>query len=87
MLFDSLKQQQRECQARLPEEPSETEKNITQLKIRLPDGEGVLLRRFRIADNLQVRHSISTSAVQKASIPIAFKGSLRLPDQPGPCVW
>lgn len=49
-----FKQQQRESIARLPEEPSETEKNTTRLKIRLPDDEGVLMRRFRINDTLQV---------------------------------
>lgn len=41
--------------ARLPAEPAESEKNISRLKIRLPDDEGVLLRRFRIQDPLQVR--------------------------------
>ena len=40
--------------ARLPEEPNGTEKNITRLKIRLPDDDGVLMRRFRITDTLQV---------------------------------
>ncbi len=54
-MFSCLfKQQQRECKARLPEEPSETEKNTTRLKIRLPDNEGILMRRFRINDTLQV---------------------------------
>ncbi|CAF1200248.1 unnamed protein product [Rotaria sordida] len=47
-------QQQEESKARLPEEPNETEKNITRLKIRLPNDEGVLMRRFRINDTLQV---------------------------------
>ncbi|CAF4351088.1 unnamed protein product [Rotaria sp. Silwood2] len=47
-------QQKEESRARLPEEPSETEKNITQLKIRLPNDEGVLKRRFRINDTLQM---------------------------------
>ncbi|CAF1070179.1 unnamed protein product [Rotaria sp. Silwood1] len=47
-------QQQEESKARLPEEPSDTEKNITRLKIRLPNDEGVLMRRFRINDTLQV---------------------------------
>ncbi|CAF3273742.1 unnamed protein product [Rotaria socialis] len=47
-------QQQEESKARLPEEPSETEKNIIRLKIRLPNDEGVLMRRFHINDNLQV---------------------------------
>ncbi|CAF4031805.1 unnamed protein product [Rotaria magnacalcarata] len=47
-------QQQEESKARLPEEPSETEKNITRLKIRLPNDEGVLMRRFHINNNLQV---------------------------------
>ncbi|CAF3923920.1 unnamed protein product, partial [Rotaria sp. Silwood1] len=46
-------QQQEESKARLPEEPSDTEKNITRLKIRLPNDEGVLMRRFRINDTLQ----------------------------------
>ncbi|CAF4356322.1 unnamed protein product, partial [Rotaria magnacalcarata] len=46
-------QQQEESKARLPEEPSETEKNITRLKIRLPNDEGVLMRRFHINNNLQ----------------------------------
>ncbi|CAF4933462.1 unnamed protein product, partial [Rotaria socialis] len=46
-------QQQEESKARLPEEPSETEKNIIRLKIRLPNDEGVLMRRFHINDNLQ----------------------------------
>ncbi len=49
-----FKQQQRECKARLPEEPSETEKNTTRLKIRLPNDEGILMRRFHINDTLQV---------------------------------
>ena len=52
--FGYFKQQQRECEARLPAEPSDTEKNITRLKIRLPNDEGILMRRFRINDTLQV---------------------------------
>ncbi|CAF4030439.1 unnamed protein product [Adineta steineri] len=53
-LIQQRLQQQQESKARLPDEPDETEKNITRLKIRLPDDGGVLLRRFRIHDNLQV---------------------------------
>jgi hypothetical protein len=49
-----FQKEQRDCQARLPTEPSETEKNTTRLKIRLPDDEGILMRRFRIQDTLQV---------------------------------
>jgi hypothetical protein len=49
-----IKKQQRVCKARLPEEPNENEKNTTRLKIRLPDDEGILMRRFRISDTLQV---------------------------------
>jgi hypothetical protein len=54
-------QQQQECSARLPEEPSETEKNTTRLKIRLPDDEGILMRRFRIQDPLQILFDYLTS--------------------------
>ncbi|CAF5125815.1 unnamed protein product, partial [Rotaria sp. Silwood1] len=45
---------EQESKARLPEEPSDTEKHITRLKIRLPNDEGILMRRFRINDTLQV---------------------------------
>ncbi|CAF5151656.1 unnamed protein product, partial [Rotaria sp. Silwood1] len=44
---------EQESKARLPEEPSDTEKHITRLKIRLPNDEGILMRRFRINDTLQ----------------------------------
>ncbi|CAF3901208.1 unnamed protein product [Rotaria sp. Silwood2] len=54
-------QQQQECRARLPEEPSETEKDITRLKIRLPNNEGILMRRFRINDTLQILFDYLTS--------------------------
>ncbi|UJR27936.1 hypothetical protein I4U23_009196 [Adineta vaga] len=49
---ERLKEQQR-CKASLPSEPSETEKDITRFKIRLPDDEGILMRRFRIRETLQ----------------------------------
>lgn len=54
MLLFPFQQQLQESIARLKEEPGEGEKSITKLKIRLPDNEGVLMRRFRIDDNLQV---------------------------------
>ncbi|CAF0823773.1 unnamed protein product [Rotaria sp. Silwood1] len=54
-------QQQQECKARLPAEPSETEKDITRLKIRLPNDEGILMRRFRIKDTLQILFDYLTS--------------------------
>ena len=53
-----MQQKQEECKARLPAEPSDTDKDITRLKIRLPNDEGVLMRRFHINDNLQVGFSI-----------------------------
>lgn len=55
-----LKDQQ-DCLARLTEEPNETEKNITRFKIRLPDDEGILMRRFRISDQLQTLFDYLTS--------------------------
>ncbi|CAF0781385.1 unnamed protein product [Adineta steineri] len=62
---EKLKQErlreQQVCKARLPEEPSETEKNTTRLKIRLPDDEGILMRRFRINDTLQILFDYLTS--------------------------
>ena len=57
--FFQFQKEQRESQARLPKEPSETEKNTTRLKIRLPDDEGVLIRRFLINDTLQVGECFS----------------------------
>ncbi|CAF0974177.1 unnamed protein product [Rotaria sordida] len=54
-------QQQQECKARLPQEPNETEKDITRLKIRLPNDEGILMRRFRINDTLQILFDYLTS--------------------------
>ncbi|CAF3753966.1 unnamed protein product [Adineta steineri] len=62
---EKLKQErlreQQVCKARLPEEPSEIEKNTTRLKIRLPDDEGILMRRFRINDTLQILFDYLTS--------------------------
>lgn len=55
-----LKEQQ-ECLALLSEEPKETDKNITRFKIRLPDDEGILMRRFRISDQLQTLFDYLTS--------------------------
>lgn len=62
---ERLKQQrlqlQQESKARLPDEPNEIEKNLTTLKIRLPDDDGVLIRRFRTTDNLQILFDYLTS--------------------------
>ncbi|UJR21464.1 hypothetical protein I4U23_024549 [Adineta vaga] len=59
--IEKRSQQKQESKARLPDEPDETEKNISRLKIRLPDNEGVLMRRFRLQDNLQVLFDYLTS--------------------------
>jgi hypothetical protein len=65
-----FKQQQRECEARLPAEPSDTEKNITRLKIRLPNDEGILMRRFRINDTLQVCLNKKPPGISLSKIPL-----------------
>ncbi|CAF2074950.1 unnamed protein product [Rotaria magnacalcarata] len=54
-------QKQEECKARLPAEPNDTDKDITRLKIRLPNDEGILLRRFRVKDPLQMLFDYLTS--------------------------
>ncbi|CAF0993042.1 unnamed protein product [Adineta ricciae] len=59
--IEQRSQQQQESKARLPDEPDESEKNITRLKIRLPNDEGILMRRFRLQDNLQVLFDYLTS--------------------------
>jgi hypothetical protein len=69
-LSEYFKQQQRECTARLPAEPSETEKNITRLKIRLPNNEGILMRRFRINDTLQVCYNKISKTIFYSTIPL-----------------
>ncbi|CAF1027017.1 unnamed protein product [Adineta ricciae] len=45
--------EQKDSQARLPSEPAENEQGITRFKIRLPDDDGILMRRFRVKETLQ----------------------------------
>ncbi|CAF0948374.1 unnamed protein product, partial [Didymodactylos carnosus] len=52
---------QKQCQAKLPAEPNESDKDITKLKIRLPDDKDTLVRRFRIKDTLQTLFDYLTS--------------------------
>ncbi|CAF1053553.1 unnamed protein product, partial [Didymodactylos carnosus] len=52
---------QKECQAKLTAEPLDSDKDITTLKIRLPDNQGILMRRFRIKDTLQTLFDYLTS--------------------------